>query len=343
VKAPAHRTFTPGRLAGLLTLMGLLFLLCAGWALTVGSTQIDLLNALRFPTSRDAEILVAIRLPWVVLATAVGLALSASGAAFQGLLRNPLADPYLLGMSGGASLGVVLAFTVGGALQAVTPFAVPLFGFAGALFATALVWRLSHVGGETNAYTMLLAGVVVNAVFSAVIMFVVSISRPEEVHRTALWLMGILDVFLVSRPLLYGTGVVALIGVALLCSLGKHLNALSLGEETAHHLGTNVKRARAGVFFASALLVGSATAVAGPIGFVGLLVPHLVRMFTGPDHRVLIAASAIGGAIFLLLAGSLARMAFPLTSSQIPVGVVTACLGGPFFLWLLRARGKRWG
>jgi iron complex transport system permease protein len=291
----------------------------------------------------DAEILWVIRWPWVLLAASVGACLSTAGAAFQGLLRNPLADPYILGMSGGASLGVVLAFVAGGPLAMMPLVSVPACGFAGALAATALVWKLSSVRGQTSHYTMLLSGVVVNAVFGAVIMFVVSMARPEEVHRTALWLMGILDVFQVSRPLIYATALVSTVGVLFFCTLGKPLNALSLGEDTARHLGTDVPKTRRMVFFAGALLVGAATAVAGPIGFVGLLVPHVARLLVGPDHRVLLVTSALGGAMFLLLAGSFARMAFPLTHTQVPVGVVTACIGGPFFLALLRRRGQHHG
>lgn len=337
------RDFTPARLLKLLLGLSCLLALCAAGALLVGPTRISLREAFTQPGSMDAEILFVIRVPWVLLAASVGACLSTAGAAFQGLLRNPLADPYILGMSGGASLGVVLAFIVGGPLAAIPLVSIPACGFAGALAATALVWRLSSVRGHTSHYTMLLAGVVVNAIFGAVIMFVVSMAKPEEVHRTALWLMGILDVFQVSRPLIYATAVLSVVGVTFFCTLGKQLNALSLGEDTAHHLGTDVVKTRRLVFFAGSLLVGAATAVAGPIGFVGLLVPHVLRLVVGPDHRVLLVASALGGAIFLLLAGSFARMAFPLTNTQIPVGVVTACIGGPFFLSLLRRRGKLYG
>jgi len=340
---PIPGPVTPKRLRAVLILFGLLLVACAVGSLGVGPTRIALLTALSEPASRDAEILFLIRLPWVLLAAVVGAGLSTVGVAFQALLRNPLADPFILGMSGGAAFGVVVGLALGVPNLAPAPTVIPLLGFAGALGATLLVWRLSSVRGQTNHYTMLLAGVVVNAIFGAAIMFLISLARPEAVHNTALWLMGILDVFQISRPLLYCTTALTLAGVFLLCTLGKDLNALSLGEITAHQLGTNVRRTRSWAFFLGAVVVGSATAIAGPIGFVGLLIPHLLRLTIGPDHRLLLPTAALAGGIFLLVTGSVARAVFPLTQTQVPVGVITACLGGPFFLWLLRKRGKLYG
>jgi iron complex transport system permease protein len=266
------------------------------------------------------------------------------GVAFQALLRNPLADPFVLGISGGAAVGIVAALTLGAQFGLmVGPLAHATWGIVGAGGATLLVWSLSRVRGEMDSYTMLLAGVVVNAIFGAIVMFLVSQASPDEVHSTAMWLMGILDVFQIRPALLWTACAVSGCSLLVLCCFGKHLNAMSLGDEVARQLGVQVQRTRLMVFLLGAVVVGAVTTVAGPIGFVGLLVPHLLRWILGPDHRLLLPASAFGGALFLLVAGTAARVAFAWTHNLIPVGVVTACVGGPFFLWILRRRGKVYG
>jgi len=325
---------------GVLGLLLAALAVAAVLSVVVGPTSVSLAEAFREPSGRAGEILFRIRLPWVFMAIAAGAGLSVVGVSYQAMLRNPLADPFLLGMSGGASLGVVAASLLGLA----SPSGGPAFGFAGALLATLLVWRLSRVCGQTDNYSLLLAGVVVNAILSAAIMLLMSLSRPEQLHNTALWLMGVLDVFQVRMPVLVTAAALVLGGSLILSALGKHLNLLSLGESSARHLGANLDRLRWVVLVAGAVVVGAVTAIAGPIGFVGLLVPHLLRLMVGADHRLLVPACAIGGAVFLLIAGSLARVAFAVAGTQIPVGVITACTGGPFFLWLLRRRGElyRW-
>lgn len=317
------------------------FLLAACiFAIFTGPVPIDFLRAWSDPASADAHILFQVRLPWILLAAFAGAGLSVVGSGFQAILRNPLADPFILGMSGGASFGAVLFITLD-LHQFLGSGMLPVAGFFGALLATLLVWRLARRQGQSGNHTMLLAGVVVNAMFGALIMFLISLARPQAVHQTAIWLMGVLDVFQVPRSLQWIAASATLASVLYFVAMARHLNTLSLGDAQASTLGTDPARIRFRLFLAGAIIVGGTTAVAGPIGFVGLIVPHALRMIFGSDHRVLVPACALGGAGFLVLAGSIARMAFPITQTAVPVGVLTASLGGPFFLWLLSRRGTR--
>jgi iron complex transport system permease protein len=336
--------FTPKQLLGTSAVLGSLVVAAAICAMMVGPRWVSVLNAFAEPDSAAADIVFRIRLPWVILAACTGASLGVVGVAFQALLRNPLADPFVLGISGGAAVGIVTALTLGAQVGLVVgPLGHASWGIAGAAGATLLVWSLSRVRGEMDSYTMLLAGVVVNAMFGAIVMFLISQSGPDEVHSTAMWLMGILDVFQIRPSLLWTACAVSGGALAVLCCFGKQLNAMSLGDDVARQLGVNAQGTRLAVFLLGAIIVGAVTTVAGPIGFVGLLVPHLLRWILGPDHRLLLPASALGGALFLLVAGTVARVAFAWTHNLIPVGVVTACVGGPFFLWILRRRGKVYG
>ena len=280
----------------------------------------------------ERAILFDVRLPRVASAAALGAALALAGVAFQALLRNPLADPYVLGVSGGASLGGVAALVVG-APSAILPAA----AFAGALAALAGLERVATVAGRLDVLSLLLTGAVFNAATAALIVFLQTVASREELHAIVFYLLG--RVPALGAGALTALAVTSALAALLLFARGRALNALALGEEGAAQLGVEVERLRREVFLAGALLVALAVAWAGMIGFVGLIVPHLVRRLYGPDHRLLAPLSALVGAAFLVVADLGARVA--LAPRELPVGVVTALVGGPFFLFVLRRRRSR--
>jgi iron complex transport system permease protein len=294
------------------------------------------------PEARAVErtILLRVRLPRVLLAAVVGGALTSAGIVFQALLRNPLADPYVLGVSGGAIVGAVSALALGaGGLLAGTPLegaAVPACAFAGALLALLAVARAATIGGELSVPALLLAGVVFNATSGAFLFFVQSVAAPDRLHEIVFYLMGAVPSL---RPSTVGAAAaVAAACVGALLLLARDLNVLSLGDGVARQLGVDIERVRRRAIALGALLTAIAVSVAGPIGFVGLIVPHILRALLGPDHRLLLVAGFLGGGAFLALADAVARRAA--APGEVPVGVVTALLGGPAFLVLLRrARG----
>ena len=279
----------------------------------------------------DFEILLHVRLPRVFLACIVGAALACSGVVFQALLRNPLADPYILGISSGAGLGAIIAVISGlnWTFWGRSPIAV--FAFVGALATVWLVWLIGRATSRAHVTGLLLAGVVVNAFFSAMIMFLTSIAKSDQVHATIFWLMGNMseENFLV---LWFGAGCV-IAGVVALFYISPELNAMSFGPDDARSMGVNVLRTQTIAFAVAAAITAVAVSLSGLIGFVGLIVPHGVRLVCGPDHRRLLPLSAVVGAIFLAVADTLARTV--VAPAQMPVGVVTAIIGGPFFLVLL--------
>ena len=279
----------------------------------------------------DYQIFVQFRLPRIILACLVGAALACSGVVFQALLRNPLADPYILGISSGAGLGVIIAVISGldWMLWGRSPIAV--FAFAGALGTVWLVWFIGRLTGKFHVTGLLLAGVVVNAFFSAVIMFLTSITKSQQVYSTIFWLMGNMTEadFLV---LWIGTGCV-IGGILALFYISPQLNALSFGEDDARSMGVNIAGTQTIAFAIAAAITAVAVSLSGLIGFVGLVIPHGVRLVFGPDHRQLLPLSGIVGAIFLVVADTVARII--VAPAQLPVGVVTAIVGGPFFLVLL--------
>jgi iron complex transport system permease protein len=279
----------------------------------------------------DYEIFLKVRVPRIILGCLVGAALACSGVVFQALLRNPLADPYILGISSGAGLGVIIAVISGLDWVFLGRSPMALFAFAGALVTVWLVWFIGRLTGKFHVTGLLLAGVVVNAFFSAVIMFLTSIAKSQQVYSTIFWLMGNITEgdFLV---LWLGSGCVVG-GIIALFYVSPQLNALSFGEDDARGMGINVARTRLIAFAIAAAITAVAVSLSGLIGFVGLIVPHAVRLVFGPDHRQLIPLSGIFGAIFLVVADTLARII--VAPAQLPVGIVTAILGGPFFLVLL--------
>ena len=302
----------------------------------IGSTSISLVRALDpsipFADNVDAQILFVARLPRTLAAALVGSALATAGVVFQGLLRNPLATPFTLGVSAGASLGAMLAITFGWSLTIAGVTPVPIASFVGSLGAVGIVYWLAqarHRGLSTNV--LLLAGVTMNAFFSALILFVQYFADFSEGYRTIRWLMGDLDVSGYT-PLVAATPLV-LVAFVSFAWLPRQLNVLSLGPESAEARGVNVERAQRLAFVSGSLATGAAVSVSGPIGFIGIVVPHLVRLLVGSDHRLVLPASALFGAAFLVGCDVVARTV--LAPIELPVGVVTAVTGGPFFLWLL--------
>ncbi len=313
-------------LVAVLLLVGLGALMLGGVHLPLG----EVWSGMRGDDTRsEATIIVRkIRLPRILLAMMVGAALAVSGTTLQALLRNPLADPYVLGISSGAALGAILALWMGGRVAAATP----LVAFAGALLTMAWVYLLGRRAGRLASYTLLLAGVITASFLSAVILFVLTLLSTREVRGAAFWLMGDLSVVTdIQLRVLMPTITLA---IAALYWFAKDLNVLLLGEQEAAHLGVDIARVETAIFLAASLLTGIAVSVSGAIGYLGLLVPHLARMVVGPDHRMLLPTAAMGGAIVLVLSDTLARTV--VAPAELPVGAVTAVAGAPVFIYLLR-------
>ncbi|MEK7703425.1 MAG: iron ABC transporter permease [Myxococcota bacterium] len=336
----------PASAAQVLVLLLALALLLTGaliLATSFGAGEVSWRSAWTSLRTPEQTILWQVRLPRVLLAALLGAALSVAGVAFQALLRNPLADPYILGVSGGASIGGVVAMLLGlgGGVGLGAVVGVPLFAFAGALVALVLIEWVATVDGQLGVYTVLLTGAVFNAFSAALIYFVQSVASLEQLHAIVFYLMGSVPSH--GYALLGSLGALAAAATLALFAMARDYNALSLGEQGATQLGVDVERVKRLTFVLGSLLTAMAVSVAGLIGFVGLVVPHVLRLVLGADHRQLIPAAALGGAIFLVLADLVARLA--VQPNELPVGVVTALVGGPFFLWLLRRRGQRrgWG
>lgn len=284
------------------------------------------------------DIVWRVRLPRVALAACVGGALAVAGVLFQALLRNPLADPYILGVSGGAALGGIAVLALGGVVglgAAVMPFA----SFGGALVAVAILFAVAGPTGRLAPTTLLLTGVVLNAVASAGIVFLASLAGFAEGAQIFVWLIGNLSG---ARGGLAGWVALFLaLGLAVAWPLARRLDLLALGEDAAAQLGVDVERTKRLLLVATSLMVGAAVAVSGLIGFVGLIVPHALRLLLGPDHRLLVPSAALGGAAFLVVCDTVART-LP-GGRELPVGAITSLAGGPLFLWLLRRHHRRLG
>jgi iron complex transport system permease protein len=289
-------------------------------------------RSIPFADNVDAQIFFVARLPRTLAGALVGATLAAAGVVFQGLLRNPLATPFTLGVSAGAALGAMLAITFGWTLDWLGLPAVAAASFAGSLMAVGVVYglaRAKHRGLSTDV--LLLAGVTMNAFFSALILFVQFFADFADLYRMLRWLVGDLDV--ASYQPLVAAAPLLLVAFAVFAWLARPLNLLSLGPDSAETHGIDVRHAQRAAFFSASLATGAAVSVAGPIGFVGIIIPHLVRLMVGADHRVVLPASALFGAAFLVGCDVVSRTV--MAPVEIPVGVVTAILGGPFFLWLL--------
>ena len=276
-------------------------------------------------------IIMTMRFPRVILTALVGAGLALSGATFQGLFRNPMADPYVIGVSSGAALGAVACIMVQSIWNIPIQFGIPAAAFIFAVMTILLVYNLARVGGRVPVMTLLLAGIAVSSLLSALVSLCMFFSG-NQLHQVVFWLMGGFsgrgwDYVYMFIP--YGV-----IGSTLIFIYARELNAMLLGEEPAQHLGVEVERVKHRLLIAAALLTGACVSVSGLIGFVGLVIPHLVRMLFGPDHRILLPAVALFGAAFLLIADVLARVI--IAPGELPVGIVTALVGGPFFIYLLR-------
>lgn len=308
----------------------------------VGTEPISLKAALTGPgqsasPNLDYEILLRVRVPRILLAAIVGAALAGAGVVFQAILRNPLADPYILGVSSGAGLGAMLAVIsgIGWTLWGRSPVAI--FAFVGALGTVWLVWTVGRITGRFHITGLLLAGVVVNACFSAVIMFLTSVAKSQDVYATVFWLMGNMaeeDAFV-----LWASGGCVAAGLVSLFFISAPLNAISFSQTDARSMGIHVERVQFVALAVSSLITAVAVSLSGLIGFVGLIVPHAVRLVVGPDHRQLLPMSSILGAMFLVVADTIARRV--IAPAQLPVGVITAMVGGPFFLILLMRYNRK--
>jgi iron complex transport system permease protein len=306
---------------------------------TVGTTPISLAKVfdrgIAWDANVDAQIFFVARLPRVLSGALVGAALAAAGVVLQAMLRNPLATPFTLGVSAGAALGAMIAIALGLDLGALGVSSVPIASFAGSLIAIAIVYALATSqkrGLSTNV--LLLAGVTLNSFFSALILFVQYMSDFTQSFRAVRWMMGDLDVgnytpILAALPFL-------LAAFAVFAMLPRTLNLLTMGEDVAAARGVEVKSAQRWAFLSASLATGAAVSLGGPIGFIGIIVPHLVRLMVGSDHRVVLPAAALFGAAFTVLCDLVARTI--MAPLELPVGIITALIGGPFFLWLLVKR-----
>ena len=342
ISGPARALKRPAILGGLAVLLALASLL----SLATGAVPIGVGDVLRAlfgfdVDAQNAAVVTMIRLPRMLLAIVVGGALAGAGAALQGLFRNPLADPSLIGVSSGAALGAVVVIVFGGAIAVAIPFAaspllLPFAAFMGGLAATFAMQRLAQSGGRSATATLLLAGIAINALAGATTGLFFYISDDTQLRDFTFWSMGSLAAGGWQGFSLSALPIAAALAVLVFCA--RSLDAMLLGEREAMHLGVPVPRLKNIVMIASALAVSSAVAVSGVIGFIGIVVPHLVRMVTGPDHRIVLPGSMLTGASLLLVADMFARTV--VAPAELPIGLVTSAVGSPFFLWLLVRRRK---
>ncbi len=332
--ADAHLTFA--RMAMTLAALGALLIVVGIIALAFGSVHIDLLRAITHPSSADRAILFGVRIPRVLMGAIVGAVLAAVGAALQALVRNPLAEGGILGISGGGAFGAILALVVFSGIGG-SDVAVPLCAFVAALLSTFAVYRLALVDGRLEPFTLLLVGVIFNAFWGAAIMLVNSVVNFYFTHSIIFWLMGSFE-----APTYREVAMVAVlggIGFVILIARARDMNLLSLGDDEAAELGVEVDAVRRTIFVATSVMIGAAVSVSGIISFIGLIVPHIIRTVIGADHRMLIPASILGGAAFTVAADLIARVA--IAPSELPVGAITALCGGPFFIYVLRREGRK--
>jgi iron complex transport system permease protein len=324
-------------MVSVLMLLTLLLLATMLVAAKFGSVHISLVSAFADASSSDHAIFFAARLPRLIMAVIVGAVLAAVGAALQALVRNPLAEGGILGISGGGAFGAIVALVFLSGIGASETTVVPLVAFGAALLSTVAVYRLAEVEGQLEPFTLLLVGVIFNAFWGAAIMVVNSVVNFYYAHTILFWLMGSLE-----APTWHEVVLVAVLGFGGFVALmfyARDMNLLSLGDEAAAELGVDVDFLRRLIFVATSVMVGAVVSVSGIIAFVGLIVPHMLRIAFGSDHRLLIPASLIGGAAFMVIADLIARVA--IAPAEIPVGAITALFGGPFFVYMLRREGGK--
>ena len=339
---PIYRRVTSSRVLQISAVLLIAFLLIGLAALSFGSARIDLtrvfgclfhaMGGSQSCSPQDELILFSIRLPRIFFAAITGAALSLGGVVFQAILRNPLADPYVLGVSGGSALGAIIGTLIGaGSFY----LGIPLLAFLGALITVALVFVIAGGGsGRIPDNYLLLAGVIVNAFFSAAILFFLSLADSMELHSITFWLMG--DLARVSGSGIIPAAFCVLVAFVMIYSQARGLNLMVQGEETARQLGVMVEKTKYTLLIITSLATAVVVSLCGIIGFVGIIVPHMMRLLFGSDHRLLICASALFGATFLVVADTIARII--IAPAELPVGVITALLGAPYFIFLLRRK-----
>jgi iron complex transport system permease protein len=336
---PRRILFTCAGLCGVLFVVGVISLRMGAYPISIRDIVTTLFNA---ASGRREEIPVefwqvvfGLRLPRIALGILVGASLSTAGAGFQALLRNPLADPYVLGVSSGAALGAIISLI----LAPHTVGAIQIAAFIGAASTIAAVYFLGRRGGQLDSPTLLLAGIVAASFLSAIIMFLLTMVTGSELRSIAFWLMGDLTAPPPVTNVLGWLGFlffVFLVAAGAMYTTSSDLNLILTGEQEARHLGVNVNRVKFVVYIAASVLTGLAVSVSGAIGYVGLLVPHVMRMLFGTDYRMLIPTAAIGGAIAIVVADTLARTL--VAPTELPVGAMTALAGAPVFIYLMRRR-----
>jgi len=335
-----YRRVTLSRVLQISALMLLIFVVICVVSLSLGSVHIGSIEVFKSLvgsftgdsslSSQEELIIFSVRLPRIIFAAIVGASLSLGGVVFQAILRNPLADPYILGISGGSALGAIIGIVIGaGSFY----LGIPMLAFVGALATVFLVFVVAgSVKGPMSDNSLLLSGVVVNAFFSAAILFFLSIVNSMELHSITFWLMG--DLSGASAKEICLAAICLLVGFVLLYSQASKLNLIVQGEDTAQHLGVHVEKTKQVLLIITSLIISVAVSLAGIIGFVGIMVPHLMRLVFGSDHRLLLPVSALFGASFLIVADTIARIV--LAPAELPVGVITALFGAPYFIFLLK-------
>lgn len=304
-----------------------IFLLSVIWAITKGSVDIPLAELFQ---SQNQTILM-LRLARILLAVVAGCGLSVSGIALQAILRNPLAEPYLLGTSGGAGLGAVIAISLG-----ISSLYLPAAAFLGAILSILLVYNLARQGNKIPVQSLILSGVIVSVALSSVIVFLISVSPSEAIHGILWWLWGSLEVF--DFKLLLMVAIIVGLSVFAIFIVSQDLNAISIGEEEAIHLGIDIEKVKKILFFLTSLITACLICISGIIGFVGLIIPHMMRLVVGPNHKILIPASCVAAAAFMIICDTISRTALP--PIEIPIGVITALVGAPIFIILLKRKQK---
>ena len=345
ISPPHHLPHWRSRIFSLIGLC-LLLLAVAILAAAIGSVHIPFLTTVQLLLSRlplvdiaqtwpntTETIILDIRMPRLILAGLVGAALATAGATYQGLFRNPLADPYLIGVAQGAALGAVIGFLLPDAWHTMGAGIIPLLAFTGALISTAVVYSLARVGKTLPVTTLILAGVALGALLGSIVSYLI-ISSGDKIHGIIFWLMGSFSLSQWSEVGLVIPYVAA--GTIFIVLYARLLNVMQLDEEQAQQLGVNVEKLKLLLLAAATLITAAAVAFVGTIGFVGIIIPHAVRLMWGADHRFLLPLSVLCGAIFLILADLGARTL--LAPTEIPIGVITALCGAPFFLYLLRRK-----
>ncbi|HEU5411525.1 MAG TPA: iron ABC transporter permease [Candidatus Acidoferrales bacterium] len=335
------RSLTPRRIAWICAALAAILFAIVVFSLEVGAYPISAADVVvtlvrgaighwNAIAPSDRLVVFGLRLPRIALGVLVGAALSVSGASFQALLRNPLADPYVLGVSSGAALGAIVSL----AWFPHQPWTMQALAFIGALITVAVVFFLGRRGGQLDSTTLLLAGIVAASFLSAIIMFLMTTLSGRDLRGMAFWLMG--DLATAPAVRLWFLFLLLIIALGAIYTTASDLNLILTGEREAYHLGVNVPRVKLVVYVGASLLTGVAVSVSGAIGYVGLLIPHVIRLIFGSDYRLLIPASALGGAIAVTLADTLARTI--VAPTELPVGAMTAAIGAPVFIYLLKRR-----